>query len=231
VTEEQVPIKIKIKNTSKEPISIPTEEEPVTIAASKDGDVPLESLRTTEFADHLARGNVALPRTALDGLDEASRAAASNTITDVVLRVAPRFLAHHGELSSSLANLASLRDRYNELHGSTVTLLASAKALAPGVASVIQASELLSASEDDLVAAAEKKLEKHLEVDPDDLQKWYLEHKLLEAAYTKAVAARDATRSLVAQQLEATKTELAAAATTFSKADPKKDVGAQVNWG
>jgi hypothetical protein len=89
----------------------------------------------------------------------------------------------------------------------------------------------LSATEDDLVAASEQALEKHLAVKPDDLQAWYLEHKQLEAAHAKAVAARTSTRTVVAQQLDATKTELVAAVVAFGKADPKKDVGSAVTWG
>jgi len=226
-----VPIKIKVKNTTNKAISIPTDEEPVSIAGGKEAEVPIEALRAAEFSEQIAKGSLALPRAALEGLDQDARAAASLAITDVVLRVAPRFLAHNGELEASLANLAALRDRYNELRGATVQLLTSAKDFAAGVATVMQATELLSAVEDDQVAVAEQALEKHLGAKPEDLQKWYLEHKQLEAAYAKAVAARDSTRSVVAQQLDATKTELALAATAFGKADPKKDVGNAVTWG
>ncbi len=224
-------INVKIKNATGQPIAIGGGD---PYAAGKEAEVSLDAVRSTELAEHLAGGSVVFPRGALDGLPVDARADAGQAIAELVLRVAPRFLAHHGELVASLANLAALRDRYNEAHGSTVRLLAAVGALRPGLEAVIQAADLLSAAEDDAVAAAGAALDKHLTQlpkQPEELAAWYIEHKRLEAARDAAVVARASTRSVVARQLEATRAELGTAAAAFGKADPKTDVGASITWG
>ena len=227
-------ITLKIKNLSSKPISLAGAEAPISIAAGQEAAVPLEAVRGADFGEHLAAGSLALSPNALAGLGVEARASAVQALGDVILRVAPRFVAHHAALVSALAHLGAQRDRYNELHAATIKLLGDAHGMAAGSKAVVAAIELSDHVEEGAVAAADKALREHLQAVPKDaaaLEQWFREHKQLELAAASARASRSAAQSALARQLEATRADLLAAAAAFDKADPAKDVGSKITWG
>lgn len=226
-------ITLKVKNTSDKPITVGDGSAGVEIAAGKEADVPLAVVGAPMFAEHVANGRLAIGPKALDGLAPSARATATQAIGDLVLRVAPRFLAHHQQLVSATGNLAAMRDRYNEQHAATVKLLEAAKGLKAGVEATLQATQLLTAVEEGAVAAADGALAKHLDEVPkkDELPAWYAKHKQLEADRDAAVRMREAAKGALAKQLDAMRAELGAAAAAFGKVDAKKDVGSPIAWG
>lgn len=229
-----MPITIKIKNLTANPITLADVDPPVTIDAGKEGDVPLDAVRAPAFGEQLAAGALAVSRTGLDDLEPDVRANVVQTIGDVILRVAPRFVGHYMSLTAAVSNLAALRDRYNELHGSTVALLTGAARLKGGIKNVVAAIDASDVVEDEALAKAKANRDKHLKKVPKDeseLVVWFAEHKQLEAAVTAAELALANAKNAVERQLEATRSDLLAAAAVFDKADPAKDVGAKLTWG
>lgn len=227
-------IQIKLKNTSARPITLASVEPALTIDAGKEATAPLEVLAGADVADHVAAGALALSRDGLDELDADLRATATRAIGALALRVAPRFADHHAALAAAVAELADLRDRYNQHREVAVKLLATAKAMTPGARGVIAAIELGTAIEGDVVAAAADALTAHLTKLPSttaELEAWFAEHKALEARLRAAEVAAVAARSELSHQLAAAHDALAAAAAAFEKADPARDVGAKVTWG
>lgn len=227
-------ITLELKNLSAKPIALTTADTSITIDGGKTAAVPLDVVRGAAFAEHLAAGELALSRAGLDALDPGARAAALEAVGDVILRVAPRFVAHHATLRAALASLEALRDRYNALHATAGKLLADARALAAGAETVVAAIELSDGAADAAVDAAEAARRAHLQAlpkTPDELAAWYAEHRRLEAALAAANAAQAAARDAVARQLDATRADLVAAAAAFGRADPARDIGPQLTWG
>jgi hypothetical protein len=229
-----VTITLKIKNVASKPITLAAVTPPITIGAGKEAEVPLDAVRGGDFGEQLAGGHLTLSPDGLAALSAPARASVVQALGDVILRVASRFVAHHVALSSALAQLGALRDRYNELHAASVKLLGEARGMAPGLKAVVAVIELADHAEEGAVAAAEKAVRDHLQAVPKDaatLETWYREHQQLEAVAASAKAARTAAQSALSRQLEATRTDLLSAATAFDKADPAKDIGARVTWG
>lgn len=225
-------IQINVKNQSSKPITLTSANPPATIAAGKEAPIDLDVIRGNEVAQRLASGELAITTTGIDKMPADVRAAVIQAVGDVVLRVAPRFVGHYASMTTAIANLAALRDRYNEQYAATVSTITAAKDLAGGAKNLLAASQLDDGG-DAAIKAAKQAVADHLAKVPKteaELKAWFEDHKKLEAAARDAEATTAANRSAIARQLDATRKDLALAAAAFDKADPAKDVGPKLDW-